>query len=41
VVICEIGEKQGVSAASSFIDLPAVVRQDLTGRDRYIVAVKP
>jgi release factor glutamine methyltransferase len=41
VVICEIGEKQGVSAASSFLDLPAVVRQDLTGRDRYIVAVKP
>jgi release factor glutamine methyltransferase len=41
VVICEIGERQGVSAASSFRDLPAVVRQDLTGRDRYVVAVKP
>lgn len=41
VVICEIGEKQGVSAATSFNDLPAVVRQDLTGRDRYVVAVKP
>jgi release factor glutamine methyltransferase len=41
VVICEIGEKQGVSATSSFLDLPAVVRQDLTGRDRYVVAVKP
>ncbi|MGH8914353.1 MAG: peptide chain release factor N(5)-glutamine methyltransferase [Acidimicrobiia bacterium] len=41
VVICEIGERQGVSAASSFVDLPAVVRQDLTGRDRYVVAVKP
>ncbi|MGH8872527.1 MAG: peptide chain release factor N(5)-glutamine methyltransferase [Acidimicrobiia bacterium] len=41
VVICEIGEKQGVSATSSFMDLPAIVRQDLTGRDRYIVAVKP
>lgn len=41
VVICEIGEKQGVSAASSFTDLPAVVRQDAAGRDRYIVAVKP
>jgi release factor glutamine methyltransferase len=41
VVICEIGEKQGVSATASFVDLPAVVRQDLTGRDRYIVAVKP
>ena len=41
VIICEIGERQGVSATSSFLDLPAVVRQDLTGRDRYIVAVKP
>jgi methylase of polypeptide subunit release factors len=41
VVICEIGEKQGISAASSFVDLPAVIRQDLTGRDRYVVAVKP
>ncbi len=41
VVVCEIGEHQGVSATSSFIDLPAVVRQDLAGRDRYIVAVKP
>jgi release factor glutamine methyltransferase len=41
VVVCEIGEKQGVSASSSFADLPAVVRQDLTSRDRYVVAVKP
>ncbi len=41
VVICEIGERQGVSASVSFHDLPAVVRQDLTGRDRYVVAVKP
>jgi release factor glutamine methyltransferase len=41
VVICEIGERQGVSATSSFMDLPAIVRQDLSGRDRYIVAVKP
>lgn len=41
VVICEIGETQGVSASTSFIDLPAVIRQDLTGRDRYVVAVKP
>lgn len=41
VIICEIGEDQGVSAASSFTDLPAVVRQDLNGRDRYVVAVKP
>jgi release factor glutamine methyltransferase len=41
VIICEIGERQGVSATSSFADLPAVVRQDLSGRDRYVVAVKP
>ena len=41
VIICEIGERQGVSAVSSFRDLPAIVRQDLTGRDRYVVAVKP
>jgi release factor glutamine methyltransferase len=41
VVICEIGETQGISASTSFSDLPAVVRPDLTGRDRYIVAVKP
>jgi release factor glutamine methyltransferase len=41
VVICEIGDRQGVSATSSFMDLPAIVRQDLSGRDRYIVAVKP
>lgn len=41
VVICEIGERQGISASSSFRDLPCVVRQDLTGRDRYVVAVKP
>ena len=41
VVLCEIGENQGVSATSSFVDLPAVVRQDLAGRDRYVVAVKP
>ena len=41
VVVCEIGEKQGVSATSSFTDLPAVVRQDISGRDRYVVAVKP
>lgn len=41
VVVCEIGERQGVSATSSFVDLPAVVRQDISGRDRYVVAVKP
>jgi release factor glutamine methyltransferase len=41
VVICEIGEKQGVAASSSFRGLPAVVRKDLAGRDRYVVAVKP
>ena len=41
VLVCEIGEKQAVSAASSFVALPTVVRKDLAGRDRYIVAVKP
>jgi release factor glutamine methyltransferase len=41
VFLCEIGETQGVSAASSLLDLPGVVRQDLAGRDRYLVAVKP
>lgn len=41
IVICEIGETQGVSASSCFADLQAVVRQDLTGADRYVVAVKP
>lgn len=41
VVVCEIGENQGLAAAGSFIDLPTVIRQDLSGRDRYLVAVKP
>jgi release factor glutamine methyltransferase len=41
VFVCEIGENQGVSAASSLLYLPGVVRQDLAGRDRYLVAVKP
>lgn len=41
VVVCEIGETQGIPASMSFADLPAVVRQDLAGRDRYVVAVKP
>ena len=41
VIVCEIGENQGLSAPITFADLPAVVRQDLTGRDRYVVAVKP
>lgn len=41
VLVCEIGERQGVSASSSVRDLSAVIRQDLTGRDRYLVAVKP
>lgn len=41
VIVCEIGESQGISASSSFADLPAVVRKDLAGRDRYVVAVKP
>lgn len=41
VFICEIGETQGVSAVSSLLGLQGVVRQDLAGRDRYLVAVKP
>lgn len=41
VVIVEIGETQGAVAAASFKRLPAVVRQDYAGRDRYVVAVKP
>lgn len=41
VVVCEIGERQAVSAVSSFLDLPTVVRKDLAGKDRYVVAVKP
>ncbi|HUF14463.1 MAG TPA: peptide chain release factor N(5)-glutamine methyltransferase [Acidimicrobiia bacterium] len=41
VLVCEIGERQGVSASSSFRHLPTVVRQDWSGRDRYVVAVKP
>lgn len=41
VLVCEIGETQGVSATSSFLDLPTVIRKDLNDRDRYVVAVKP
>jgi release factor glutamine methyltransferase len=41
VLVCEIGETQGNSASSSFRELPTVVRKDLSGRDRYVVAVKP
>lgn len=41
VIVCEIGESQAVAAVSCFTNLPAVVRQDLAGRDRYVVAVKP
>lgn len=41
VLVCEIGESQGSSAASSFFGLPTVVRKDLAQRDRYVVAVKP
>ena len=41
VVICEIGERQGIAAASSFPDIPVVIRQDLNGRDRYVLGVKP
>lgn len=41
VAIVEISEKQGQAASAAFIDLPTVVRRDLAGRDRYVVAVKP
>jgi release factor glutamine methyltransferase len=41
VLVCEIGESQAVSAANAFLHLPTVVRKDLAGRDRYVVAVKP
>lgn len=41
VAIIEISETQGDTASAAFIDLPTVVRRDLTGRDRYVVAVKP
>lgn len=41
VLVCEIGETQRVEASTAFADLPTVVRQDLAGRDRYVVAVKP
>jgi release factor glutamine methyltransferase len=41
VVVCEIGEKQGVAAASSFPGIPVVVRQDLAGRDRFVIGVRP
>lgn len=41
VVVCEIGETQAVAASNAFLNLPTVVRQDLSGRDRYVVAVKP
>ncbi|MGB8361844.1 MAG: peptide chain release factor N(5)-glutamine methyltransferase [Acidimicrobiia bacterium] len=41
VMVCEIGETQGAAAARCFYGLPTVVRKDLSGRDRYVVAVKP
>lgn len=41
VLVCEIGETQAIPGASSFLELPTVVRKDLAGRDRYAVAVKP
>ena len=41
VVVMEIGELQGVQASCTFVGLPTVVRQDMAGRDRYVVAVKP
>ena len=41
VVVCEIGASQGFSAGICFKGLPTVVRQDMAGRDRYVVSVKP
>lgn len=41
VMVCEIGETQGVAAVSSFNDIPMVVRKDLSGRDRFVVGAKP
>jgi release factor glutamine methyltransferase len=41
VIVCEIGETQGVAAVSSFTDLPVVVRQDLAGKDRFVVGARP
>jgi len=41
VLVCEIGETQGIPASLAFAGLPTVVRKDLAGKDRYIVAVKP
>lgn len=41
VVVCEVGESHASAAADCFLDLPTVIRQDLAGRDRYVVAVKP
>ncbi len=41
VVVCEIGERQVISASTSFLEMPTVVRQDLAGRDRYVVGVNP
>jgi release factor glutamine methyltransferase len=41
VVVCEIGEKQGIAAASSFPGIPVVIRRDLNGRDRFVLGVKP
>lgn len=41
VAIVEIGETQGDAASRAFSGLATVVRRDLAGRDRYVVAVKP
>ena len=41
VVAVEIGETQAISAATSFLEIPMVVRTDLAGRDRYVVGAKP
>jgi release factor glutamine methyltransferase len=41
VVIVEIGETQGEAAAACFDGIPAEVRKDLAGKDRYVVGVRP
>ncbi len=41
VVVCEIGQTQGPAGSKCFAGMSVVVRQDLNGLDRYVVAVKP
>ncbi|HEX6947276.1 MAG TPA: peptide chain release factor N(5)-glutamine methyltransferase [Acidimicrobiia bacterium] len=41
VIVVEISETQGETAPPLFEGIPMEVRRDLTGRDRYVVGVKP